>query len=148
MRTRCCHLLVLMWTLWCLLREDWSILSGDLYLIWCLLHTIMCSSPIRVSARKKIWCGVYPPIFLRGVWPPLQKHFLHLTTLNYAPKYLYIPSQVVEIVIFNKGLFQNLGTYLYPRIFWVRFPFYPSGRNPAHNRSILHNQNRAVIVWF
>jgi hypothetical protein len=48
----------------------------------------------------------------------LQKAFLHLKTLKYAPKYLKIPSQVMEIVIFNKGLFQNLGTYLYPRIFW------------------------------
>jgi hypothetical protein len=26
----------------------------------------------------------------------------------------------MEIVIFDKGLFQNVGTYLYPRIFGVR----------------------------
>jgi hypothetical protein len=40
----------------------------------------------------------------------------------------------MEIVIFNKGLFQNLGTYLYPRIFlgYVILPFYPSGRNPVN----------------
>jgi hypothetical protein len=60
----------------------------------------------RVSARKKQ--------FGYRVDPPKNVYFLgayDLKMLKYAPQYRWIPSQVMEIVIFNKGLFKNLGTY-------------------------------------
>jgi hypothetical protein len=89
-----------------------------------------------MSGKKNWGTELTPPFFylliFLGVYYPL-KHFLHLKMLKYAPKYLKIPSQVMEIVIFNKGLFQNFGACLYPIIFFcsVTLPFYPSGRNPG-----------------
>jgi hypothetical protein len=55
----------------------------------------------------------------------------------------------MEIVIFKKGLFQNLDTYLVPRIFWgyVILPFTLLAETLYIYHCGIHNWSSAQICW-